>query len=206
MDVNVFAIIVSLVINVLRRFSSHLSRYIVSRLYKQKNLEIAVWRDELRALHEERSTCNPMDEFAKFALINRRINKLVDCMQTSNAKMRSAKVAKQLFVNAIFTGIVVLMSLMLIVTSYDRPVVDFSHLITSFSPADHNRTTHESSSSSDVRLFYPVDYIISFPCTHRLNSIGVTFWLLIVNRLVEQLAIYVQFLVAKPAFKLFPIK
>ena len=195
MDVNVFTIAASLAINVLRRYSSPLSRCIVSRLYKVQNREMLVWRDELRSLRAERDTCNPMDEFAKFALVNRRINKLVDRMHASTAEMRSAKMAKQMFVNALITGLVVLMSLLLIWTNYDRPVVDFTHLVAPTNAYNQTTTTEEEEQQQhkSVRLFYPVDYIVSFPCTHRPNSIGVTFWLVIVNRLVEQLATCVHF-------------
>ncbi len=66
---------------------------------------------------------------------------------------------------------IVLMSGRLIWSNYDQPIVDFSDLV--------------AKEYHDADVFFPFNHFLSFPATSRVNCLGVTMWLFVLNRLID---------------------
>jgi len=178
MKINVIAILLSFAISIFKRFSSKLSTFIVSKIVISENELIVDSKNELKKLYKERNSYNQVDEFAKYTLVDRQINKILDKMQENKNNVRKNKMAKIMYFNVAFTILTLVMSLFLIWSNRDSPIIDFSDLI-KYDQSD------DSSQESEVALFYPLDSILSFPCTSKKNSIGVTVWIFITSRLVD---------------------
>jgi len=195
MEINVLAIIFSFVINFLKRYSSKVCSFLIDKLYNfTETTEINSLNVEIKALIREKDQFNPIDEFAKYALVDRKLNKALDKLQVHKTNIRSVKMKKMFYFNMVYTFIIGVMSVALIWKNYDKPIIDFSSIITKYSttPAkvdnvDNlilNNTNTEKIYDGPI-IFYPLNNFLSFPSTHKKNSIGVTAWLFLVNRSIE---------------------
>jgi hypothetical protein len=192
MDVNTGAIVLSFSINLLKRYSSKISSQILTKFNGSRSStnELSELNEEMRNLVKERDTFNPMDEFAKYALVNRKINKLSEKIKEIKNKLTAERMKKLMYLNAFFTILILVASVNLIWFNYDRPVIDFSNVLrrqedSLESTSNSINATSGESSSSDFNIFFPINRLLSFPCTNRPNSIGVTAWLFIVNRFID---------------------
>ena len=174
MDVNYFAIISSILIIFLKRFSSKICQNIQSILFimfnKKDSFDLNGILNEIKLLKNERDSFNPMDEFAKYALVDRKISKLMDTMQIQKNKVRSKNLANMMYIKGVYTFLISIMSIALIYVNYDKPVIDFSGI--------SNNETNEN-------IFYPMSLFLSFPCKDRSNALGVTAWLFVLNRSID---------------------
>jgi hypothetical protein len=192
MEINVLAIIFSFVINFLKRYSSKVCSFLIDKLYNfTETTEINSLNVEIKALIREKDQFNPIDEFAKYALADRKLNKALDKLQVHKTNIRSVKMKKMFYFNMVYTFIIGVISVALIWKNYDKPIIDFSSIITKDSSAQPlvdnlilNNTNTEKIFNGPI-IFYPLNNLLSFPSTHKKNSIGVTAWLFLVNRSIE---------------------
>jgi hypothetical protein len=182
MDLNWFAIILSLLINLIKRFSTKLANLACSKLYSFQTNELNVYISEITALKRERDSYNPIDEFAKYALCDRKINKLMDKVKESKSDLSAQRMKKIMYFKGFFVILISLMSILLIWSNYNHPIFDFSELIT------------KNNLDENLSVFYPLDRILSFPNLHLRNSIGVTAWLFILNRFLDIFLNKIQFM------------
>ena len=172
MELNYLAIILSLLINLLKRYSSKISNLCVAKFFLQGADEMTELKAELIKLRRERDSYSPIDEFAKYALVDRKINKLVDKLKESRSGASAQRMKKIMYFNGAIMTIIVLMSIVLIWTNNSKPIVNFDHL-------------ENSQDGSSRRIFFPLDSFLAFPSIHFKNSIGVTAWLFILNRSMD---------------------
>ena len=172
MEINYWAIILSFFINLMKRYSSKLCSMVIIRLNSKETPEITEYRSQLKALREEKNSINPMDHFARYALVDRKINKLVDKLKENKSLTQSERMKIMMYINVVFTIFTILLSLVLIWSNYSKPIIDFSILL-------------EKSNLSEQNIFFPLNKILAFPNKVGNNSIGVTAWLLIANRFID---------------------
>ena len=193
MEINIIAIFFSFVLNILKRYSSKFCSFIIERLYSfNETSEINNLNLEIKNLKREKDSYNPIDEFAKYALVDRKLNKSLDKLQIQKNKIRSVKMKKIFYFNVVYTSIIGAMSIYLIYSNYDKPIIDFSNLVEDYSSDNKgfNRLDFpdymtNKSMPSDTLIFYPMHNFLSFPSTHKKNSIGVTAWLFLINRSID---------------------
>ena len=197
MQINILAIILSFLINILKRNSSRVCSLLIDKLYNlTETKEINALNEEIRQLKREKDSYNPIDEFAKYALADRKLNKILDKVQSSKTNIRTFKMKKMFYSNIVYNCVIAAFSIALIWDNYDKPIIDFSNLTQyshSISHSDQNDLNLNSSSKLDDAplekldpiLFYPLNNFLSFPSIHKRNSIGVTVWLFFVNRSME---------------------
>lgn len=172
MDINYLAIFLSFLINLMKRYSSKLCSYFLSKFYTNESQEIIEYRNQLKLLRKEKDAINPMDEFARYALVDRKINKILDKLKENKGAIQSDRMKKMMYFNVVFTVVTVLLSLVLIWSNYSKPIIDFSALL-------------KNKNSDELNIFYPFGKLLAFPSKDGLNSIGVTAWLLIANRFID---------------------
>lgn len=172
MEVNYWAILLSFLINLMKRYSSKLCSLLISRLNSKESPEIIEYRAQLKALREEKNSINPMDHFARYALVDRKINKLLDKLKENKSLTQSERMKIMMYINVIFTIFTILFSLALIWSNYSKPIINFSNLM-------------ENSNLSDENMFFPLSKMLAFPNRAGNNSIGVTAWILIANRFTD---------------------
>lgn len=177
MEINLFAIFLSFIINLSKRYSTKLCSYFLSKYYSFETREVNEFLYQLKILKKERDAFNPIDEFAKFALVDRKINKLNDKLKENKGKTQSDRMKKMMYFNVAFTIFTVLMSIVLIWGNYDKPIIDFTSML--------NSKTRDSNIDTSLNIFFPLNKLLSFPNKERNNSIGVTAWLFIVNRFID---------------------
>lgn len=69
-----------------------------------------------------------VDQFAKYALVDRKINKLMDEMQVHSNQIRSDRLKSLMYVKSINSFVIVLLSIGLIYNNYGKPVFDFFNI------------------------------------------------------------------------------
>lgn len=94
MYINFYAILLSLGILVLKRFSGKICQWIQTLLNRTDSVELRQCQAQLKALLEERNKVSITDQFAEYALIDRKINKLQDTMQKMRADTRTKNLSK----------------------------------------------------------------------------------------------------------------
>ncbi|RMZ92931.1 tail-anchored insertion receptor WRB [Brachionus plicatilis] len=172
MAINYWAIFLSFVINLMKRYSSKLCSLILLKVYTKETPEITEYRNQLKCLREEKSSINPMDNFAKYALVDRKINKLVEKLKENKSSTQSDRMKVMMYINVVFTILTVVLSLLLIWSNYSKPIIDFSSLL-------------DKSDLGELNIFFPLNKMLAFPNKNGNNSIGVTAWLLIANRFID---------------------
>jgi hypothetical protein len=177
MEINYFAVILSFLLNLLKRYSSKICSFLLSKYNPIETQELRELKSELDKLKEEKITYNPIDQFALYALVDRKINKIVDKIQELKNTNRSARMKYTVYLNVILTVIVVFLSIFLIWSNYNDPIIDLNALFSK------NKISNED--TAEIDIFYPLNRFFSFPSTHRKNTIGVTAWLFIVNRFID---------------------
>ena len=186
MEINAWAILFSFLINFLRRSSSKICSFLVDKLYKiTETNEINQLKTEIKTFQNEKDSYNPIDEFAKYALVDRKLNKALDKLNSLKSTNRTFKMKKMFYFNIAYTIFIGIISIALIWTNYDRPIIDFSNLVESYSSRNLNGTAPVYDAENVAIIFYPLNNFLSFPSTDKKNSIGVTVWLFFVNRSID---------------------
>lgn len=173
MEFNFLAIALSVTINLIKRNSTKLGTVVVSLFHtNDRNLKsLSELNAEMKVLLKERDSYNQVDEFAKYSLVQRKVNKLTEKTKEVRNAQSKERMKASMCVKAVLIVLISLMSVMLIWYCYDKPVVDFQASI--------------EKSYADANAFYPLNWLLSFPCAKTKNVIGFTFWLFITNRLID---------------------
>ncbi|XP_045669443.1 guided entry of tail-anchored proteins factor 1 isoform X2 [Ursus americanus] len=132
----------------------------MSRLLQKDAEQEAQMRAEIQDMKQELSTVNMMDEFARYARLERKINKMTDKLKT-HVKARTAQLAKIKWVISVaFYILQAALMVSLIWKYYSVPVaVVPSKWIT------------------------PLDRLVAFP-TRVAGGVGITCWILVCNKVV----------------------
>jgi hypothetical protein len=182
MNINYTAITLSLIINLLKRYSSRICGLIQSLLWRLSSSsssailsakKISKLNETLTNLKKERDSFSPVDHFANWTLIDRKMNKLNDEITKEKSLNRSNSLSKTLYIKGFVMTLIALLSFVLIWLNFDKPIIDFTPFL-------------NSSSSQKLNIFFPFNYFLSFPSkTQSVNSLGVTAWLFITNRFLD---------------------
>ncbi|XP_030887170.1 tail-anchored protein insertion receptor WRB isoform X2 [Leptonychotes weddellii] len=134
--------------------------FCMSRLLQKDAEQEAQMRAEIQDMKQELSTVNMMDEFARYARLERKINKMTDKLKT-HVKARTAQLAKIKWVISVaFYVLQAALMVSLIWKYYSVPVaVVPSKWIT------------------------PLDRLVAFP-TRVAGGVGITCWILVCNKVV----------------------
>ncbi|XP_063303261.1 guided entry of tail-anchored proteins factor 1 [Pelobates fuscus] len=136
-------------------FSSILSRF----LQKDAEQEYQM-RSEIQTMRQELSAISMMDEFAKYARLERKINKMTDKLKT-HVKARSAQLAKiKWVVSIVFYVIQAALMISLIWKYYSEPVTVLPS-----------------------KWIAPLERLVAFP-TGIAGGVGITCWLVVCNKVV----------------------
>lgn len=180
MEINFTAIVISFLINFLKRYSQKVCTYVINKIYSSPEAgEMATLNNEVKRLKKERDQYNQIDEFAKYTLVERKLNKVLDKIKASKNDIRTTKMSKMIYFKIGYFVVISLFSIALIWYYYDKPIIDFDSYVNS------NQNQTKDDVKSNFVIFYPLNNFLSFPATHKQNSIGVTFWLFFVNRFIE---------------------
>ena len=107
MEINAVAIFFSFIINILKRYSSKVCSFLIEKLYNFiETAEINSLNQEIKVLIREKDSFNPIDEFAKYALVDRKLNKALDKLQVQKSKIRSVKMKKMVYFNVIYNFVI----------------------------------------------------------------------------------------------------
>lgn len=191
MEFNLFAILLSLAVSILRHFSTAVCALIANLgIFRHQNKEYKALCAEITKLKADQLLIDQINNFAEHALLQRKINKLQDQIDKHVDSHRKKVIKFQMYIKGAYNVALVIMSLILIWHSRDKPIVDFSSLVSHIS----NEATLMPSSNESVPLlnttpkttiFYPFDMLFAFPNLNRPNTIGVTAWLFITNRFLD---------------------
>lgn len=94
MEINYYAIILSLGILILKRFSTNICKVIQLFFNKSETHGLKKYYDELSELKKERDDVSMIDSFAQYALIDRKINKIMDQIQIHKNETRTKNLSK----------------------------------------------------------------------------------------------------------------
>ncbi|XP_032132741.1 guided entry of tail-anchored proteins factor 1 isoform X6 [Cebus imitator] len=132
----------------------------MSRVLQKDAEQESQMRAEIQDMKQELSTVNMMDEFARYARLERKINKMTDKLKT-HVKARTAQLAKIKWVISVaFYVLQAALMISLIWKYYSVPVaVVPSKWIT------------------------PLDRLVAFP-TRVAGGVGITCWILVCNKVV----------------------
>jgi len=94
MELNYFAILLSVLILVLKRFSARICQFIQVLLSRSDSDELRQLYAELKDLSKERDGISMLDQFAAYAIVDRKINKVNDRIQQRKADSRAKSLSK----------------------------------------------------------------------------------------------------------------
>ncbi|XP_059954452.1 guided entry of tail-anchored proteins factor 1 isoform X1 [Mesoplodon densirostris] len=146
--------------NVLRILLPSFSSFQMSRVLQKDVKQESQMRAEIQGMKQELSTVSMMDEFARYARLERKINKMTDKLKT-HVKARTAQLAKIKWVISVaFYILQAALMVTLIWTYYSVPVA----VVPS-------------------RWITPLDRLVAFP-TGVAGGVGITCWILVCNKVV----------------------
>ncbi|XP_024614022.1 tail-anchored protein insertion receptor WRB isoform X4 [Neophocaena asiaeorientalis asiaeorientalis] len=132
----------------------------MSRVLQKDAKQESQMRAEIQGMKQELSTVSMMDEFARYARLERKINKMTDKLKT-HVKARTAQLAKIKWVISVaFYILQAALMVTLIWTYYSVPVA----VVPS-------------------RWITPLDRLVAFP-TGVAGGVGITCWILVCNKVV----------------------
>ncbi|XP_061483636.1 guided entry of tail-anchored proteins factor 1 isoform X2 [Rhineura floridana] len=132
----------------------------ISRLLQKDAEQESQMRSEIQNMKQELSTISMMDEFARYARLERKINKMTDKLKT-HVKMRTAQLAKiKWVINIVFYILQAALMISLIWKYYSEPVTVLSS-----------------------KWLAPLERLVAFP-TGVAGGVGITCWLVVCNKVV----------------------
>ncbi|XP_048769161.2 guided entry of tail-anchored proteins factor 1-like [Ostrea edulis] len=156
-----FILICAILFNILPKYSQKIAVLISSYVYRVTDNEMNI-RSEIKDLKLEQATINMTDEFAKYAKIQRKIDKHAAEVKRLTA-LRNKKIAVINIGVKVGTYIVQALTMLLIVlTNRSEPLLLFSD-----------------------NWFYPFHKIVSFP-TGVPGGLGVACWILACNTAISK--------------------
>ncbi|XP_077422296.1 guided entry of tail-anchored proteins factor 1 [Vanacampus margaritifer] len=145
--------------NLMKTLLPSISSFLTKVVQKDAEQENEM-RAETQAMKKEQSSINMMDEFARYARLERKINKMTDKLKT-HVKSRTAQQAKMKWVvNIVFYLLQAALMISLIWKYYSDPV-----------------TVVPS------KWIAPVERLVAFP-TGVAGGVGITCWLVVCNKVV----------------------
>jgi hypothetical protein len=171
MLVNLYGILFSFIITLLKYFSPHICESANKKIFGNvSNANYMKLRDELRNLLKTQQTIDQVDDFAQYALVQRKINKINDQIESEIKQNRTAKLTTSSYIKVTYNAALILSSILFIWFNRDKPIVDLSSLV---------------ANPSQNTIFYPFDSLMAFPSIGHQNSVGLTAWLFTTNRLFD---------------------
>ncbi|XP_018408194.1 PREDICTED: tail-anchored protein insertion receptor WRB [Nanorana parkeri] len=133
---------------------------ILSRLLQKDAEQESQMRSDIQSMRQELSSINMMDEFARYARLERQINKMTDKLKT-HVKTRTGQLAKvKWVVSIVFYVLQAALMICLIWKYYSEPVI----LLPS-------------------KWIAPLERLVAFP-TGIAGGVGITCWLVVCNKVV----------------------
>lgn len=133
---------------------------LIFRLLQKDAEHESLMRSEIQNMKQELSTISMMDEFARYARLERKINKMTDKLKT-HVKTRTAQLAKiKWVINIVFYILQATLMISLIWKYYSDPVTQVSS-----------------------KWLAPLERLVAFP-TGVAGGVGITCWLVVCNKVV----------------------
>lgn len=133
---------------------------IVSRLLQKDAEQEQQMRADIQSMRQELSSISMMDEFARYARLERQINKMTDKLKT-HVKGRTAQLAKiKWVVSIVFYVLQAALMISLIWKYYSEPVTVLPS-----------------------KWIAPLERLVAFP-TGIAGGVGITCWLVVCNKVV----------------------
>ncbi|XP_030433435.1 tail-anchored protein insertion receptor WRB [Gopherus evgoodei] len=133
---------------------------IISRLLQKDAEQESQMRADIHNMKQELSTISMMDEFARYARLERKINKMTDKLKT-HVKARTAQLAKiKWVINIVFYILQAALMISLIWKYYSEPVTVLPS-----------------------KWLAPMERLVAFP-TGVAGGVGITCWLVVCNKVV----------------------
>ncbi|XP_075768147.1 guided entry of tail-anchored proteins factor 1 isoform X1 [Pelodiscus sinensis] len=133
---------------------------IISRLLQKDAEQESQMRAEIQNMKQELTTISMMDEFARYARLERKINKMTDKLKT-HVKARTAQLAKiKWVINIVFYILQAALMISLIWKYYSEPVTILPS-----------------------KWLAPMERLVAFP-TGVAGGVGITCWLVVCNKVV----------------------
>ncbi|CAM2096896.1 unnamed protein product [Caretta caretta] len=132
----------------------------ISRLLQKDAEQESQMRADIQNMKQELSTISMMDEFARYARLERKINKMTDKLKT-HVKARTAQLAKiKWVINIVFYILQAALMISLIWKYYSEPVTVLPS-----------------------KWLAPLERLVAFP-TGVAGGVGITCWLVVCNKVV----------------------
>ncbi|XP_074156606.1 guided entry of tail-anchored proteins factor 1 isoform X1 [Sminthopsis crassicaudata] len=145
--------------SVMRKLRPRMAQIISKLLQKDVDQESQM-RAEIQTMKQDLSAISMMDEFAKYARLERKINKMTDKLKT-HVKARTAQLAKiKWVINIVFYILQALLMISLIWKYYSDPVTVLPS-----------------------KWIAPLERLVAFP-TGVAGGVGITCWLVVCNKVV----------------------
>jgi hypothetical protein len=182
MIVNTEAIFLSILISLLKYFSTNLCKFLTNlkKLFKSETNEYKIIYTEILQLKQQQNAIDQVNNFVDYALIQRKINKLQEKLDKEKNSLRTITLKQTMYIKFFYNSLIVILSLYLIWNNKNKPIIDFTSLV---QKTLLNETL--STTTTNLTIFYPFDFLFSFPNLNLTNSIGVTIWLFITNRFLD---------------------
>uniref|UniRef100_W5M0C3 Guided entry of tail-anchored proteins factor 1 n=1 Tax=Lepisosteus oculatus TaxID=7918 RepID=W5M0C3_LEPOC len=133
---------------------------LLSRILQKDAEQETQMRMEIQDMRQELSAISMMDEFARYARLERRINKMTDKLKT-HVKSRTAQLAKiKWVVNIVFYILQAALMISLIWKYYADPVMVLPS-----------------------KWIAPLERLVAFP-SGMVGGVGITCWLVVCNKVV----------------------
>ncbi|XP_074156607.1 guided entry of tail-anchored proteins factor 1 isoform X2 [Sminthopsis crassicaudata] len=133
---------------------------VISKLLQKDVDQESQMRAEIQTMKQDLSAISMMDEFAKYARLERKINKMTDKLKT-HVKARTAQLAKiKWVINIVFYILQALLMISLIWKYYSDPVTVLPS-----------------------KWIAPLERLVAFP-TGVAGGVGITCWLVVCNKVV----------------------
>ncbi|KAM4047222.1 guided entry of tail-anchored proteins factor 1 isoform 3-T3 [Anomaloglossus baeobatrachus] len=141
--------------------------HLVSRLLQKDVDQEQQMRADIQSMRQELSSISMMDEFARYARLERKINKMTDKLKT-HVKARTAQLAKiKWVVSIVFYVLQAALMISLIWKYYSEPVTVLPS-----------------------KWIAPLERLVAFPTgvagngSNTLSGVGITCWLVVCNKVV----------------------
>ncbi|KAM6946420.1 guided entry of tail-anchored proteins factor 1-like [Aplochiton taeniatus] len=146
--------------NLIKTLLPSISSFILKAIQKDAEQDCEM-RSEIQEMKKEHSSISMMDEFARYARLERRINKMTDKLKT-HVKSRTAQQAKMKWVvNIVFYILQAVLMISLIWKYYSIPVTVVTN-----------------------KWLTPLERLVAFP-TGVAGGVGITCWLVVCNKVVS---------------------
>ncbi|XP_074069958.1 guided entry of tail-anchored proteins factor 1 [Macrotis lagotis] len=133
---------------------------VISKLLQKDVDQESQMRAEIQTMKQDLSAISMMDEFARYARLERKINKMTDKLKT-HVKARTAQLAKiKWVINIVFYILQALLMISLIWKYYSDPVTVLPS-----------------------KWIAPLERLVAFP-TGVAGGVGITCWLVVCNKVV----------------------